>query len=184
LDAHNTYNYESADGEPAIDHVNWIDWRLRDGDSSGSPNAAGHGPELFEWTKGLIALRKHWSHFRNSDFPEYVVPDDLAGPRNDGRFTYAWEGPAEGEPSQLAVVWWGREQEPDLMVIYNENWEPLSVSNLANWSRGDWKILARSWFGAGHHLCALTNWETACPDAGDALEVNGRSMAILVSDND
>jgi isoamylase len=56
-DAHNTYNYESAAGDPAIDHVNWIDWRLKDADASASPNAPDYGPELFDWTRGLIALR-------------------------------------------------------------------------------------------------------------------------------
>jgi glycogen operon protein len=105
-DTHNTYKYESATGDPEINHVNWIDRRLTDGATGGSPNAPGYGTELFNWTKGLIALRKQWSHFRRPDFAEYIVggPDDRDGRRN-GRFTYAWEGPAEGEPSQLAVIW-------------------------------------------------------------------------------
>jgi glycogen operon protein len=185
-DAHNTYNYESATGDPAIDQVNWIDWRLKDGDAGGSPDAPAYGQELFNWTKGLIAVRKQWSHFRRADFAEYVIdaPDDRNGRRNDGRFTYAWEGPAEGQPSQLSVVWWGQAGEPDLMVAYNERWEPFSVTNLGDWSRGDWKILARSWFGDQADLCGPAGWEASCPDAGGAIEIEGRSMAILISDND
>jgi hypothetical protein len=70
------------------------------------------------------------------------------------------------------------------MVIYNEHWEPFSTTNLASWSRGDWKVLAQSWFGAGEDLCALESWQTSCPEAGSAIEVQGRSMAILASDND
>jgi isoamylase len=185
-DAHNTYNYESVSGDPAINYVNWIDWRLKDGDTSGSPNAASYGRELFNWTKGLIALRKQWSHFRRADFAEYITgaPDDRDGRRNDGRFTYAWEGPAEGEPSQLAVIWWGKADEPDLMVVYNEHWDPFTLTNLGDWSRGNWKVLARSWFGDEADLCGPADWEMSCPDAGSSIEVKGRSMAILVSDND
>jgi isoamylase len=185
-DAHNTYNYESATGDPAIDHVNWIDWRLKDGDGSASPNAPVYGREMFDWTRGLIDLRQHWSHFRRADFAEYIVdaPDDREGARNDGRFTYAWEGPGEGEPSQLAVIWWGKPDEPDIMVVYNEDSGPFSLGNLGDWSRGDWKVLARSWFGQEAHLCVPADWETACPDAGPSLEVKGRSMAILISGND
>jgi hypothetical protein len=70
------------------------------------------------------------------------------------------------------------------MVIYNEHWDPFKVTNLLDWSQGDWKILARSWFGDDAHLCGPDNWQVSCPDAGDALEVKGRSMAILISDND
>ena len=36
-DAHNTYNYESQSGDKTINNVNWIDWRLKDGDNSESP---------------------------------------------------------------------------------------------------------------------------------------------------
>jgi len=36
--------------------------------------------------------------------------------------------PAAGEPSQMAVIWWGaRPDEPDLMVVYNESWEAFTV---------------------------------------------------------
>jgi pullulanase/glycogen debranching enzyme len=35
-EARNTYNYESATGDTSINNVNWIDWRLKDGDTSGS----------------------------------------------------------------------------------------------------------------------------------------------------
>ena len=185
-DAHNTYNYESTTGETAINHVNWMDWRLKDGDTGGSPAAAAYGKELFHWTKGLIALRKQWSHFRRADFPEYIhgAPNDENGPRNDGRFTYAWEGPGDGSPTQLAVIWWGKRGEPDLMVIYNEHWEAFAVENLATWSKGNWKILARSWLGDQADLCGLADWQTNCPDAEGRIEVKGRSMAILISNND
>ncbi|HET7852895.1 MAG TPA: alpha-amylase family glycosyl hydrolase [Candidatus Methylomirabilis sp.] len=185
-EAHNTYNYESISGNPAINHVNWIDWRLKDGDPSGLPNAPRYGKEVFQWTKGLIALRKHWSHFRRAAFPEHIdgAPDDRSGPRNDGRFTYSWEGPEPGSPSQLAVIWWGKAGEPDLMVVYNEHWEPFTLTNLRDWSRGDWKLLARSWLGDPAHLCRLDDWEADCPAAGDAITVKGRSMAILISDSD
>jgi hypothetical protein len=70
------------------------------------------------------------------------------------------------------------------MVVYNEHWQPFSLGNLGDWSRGDWKVLARSWFGQEAHLCGPADWEAACPDAGSALEIKGRSMAVLVSDND
>jgi isoamylase len=184
-DAHNTYNYESTTGDPAVNHVSWTDWRLKDGDTSGSPNAPTYGNELFNWTKELIDLRKRWSHFRRADFAAYIdgAPNDDQGPRNDGRFTYVWEGPADGSPTQLAVIWWGKPGEPDLMVIYNENWEPFSVDNLANWSKGNWKILARSWFKDQPEGCTPAEWQAKCPDAGNRIDVKGRSMAILVSDN-
>ena len=184
-DAHNSYNYESASGDIDINRVNWLDWRLKDGDTSWSPTAPTYGRELFDWTKGLIALRKQWSHFRRADFAEYVMdaPDDRDGRRNDGRFTYAWEGQGAGEPSRIAVIWWGQAGEPDLMVVYNEHWEPFTVGNLGDWSRGDWKILARSWFADDADLCGPAAWQS-CADAADGIEVKGRSMAILVSDND
>lgn len=183
--ARNSYNYESNAGDAAVNRVNWIDWRLKDGDNSSSPTGPRYGTELFQWTRGLIALRKQWSHFRRSDFARYVqgVPDDRAGTLNDGGYTYVWEGPARGEPSQLAVVWWGKAGEPDLMVIYNERWEPFTVDNLGDWSRGDWKILARSWLGTGQDMCRPDHWPALCPDAGQAITVAGRSLAILVSGN-
>lgn len=187
-EAHNTYNYESSTGDTDIDHVSWIDWKLKDGDNSDSPNGPEYGRELFHWTKHLIQLRKKWTHFRRTDFPEYV--DQAAnggsnsGQGNDGKFTYSWEGPGDGAPSQLAVIWWGRPAEPDVMVVYNENHQPFRVTNLADWSQGDWKILARSWFGEGLDSCDLDNWETECEDASDSILIEGRSMAILISDND
>jgi hypothetical protein len=82
------------------------------------------------------------------------------------------------------VIWWGKPGEPDLMVIYNEHWDPFRVTNLRDWSHGDWKVLARSWFGDGADFCGPIGWETKCPDAGNEIEVKGRSMAILVSGND
>ena len=182
--ARNSYNYESSTGDLAVNRVNWIDWRLKDGDNSASPTGPAYGKELFEWTRGLITLRKKWSHFRRHDFARYVhaATDDRAGPINDGGFSYVWEGPRSGEPTQLAVVWWGKAGEPDLMVIYNEGWEPFKVDNLSHWSRGNWKILARSWHGPGQDMCR-GKWKQ-CPAAGSAVTVAGRSMAILVSDND
>jgi hypothetical protein len=45
-------------------------------------------------------------------------------------------------------------------------------------------VLARSWFGDAHDTAALDTWQTTAPDAGSAIDVNGRSMAILISDND
>jgi hypothetical protein len=124
------------------------------------------------------------SHFRRAEFAAYVIntPGDRDGRRNDGRFTYAWERLAEGEPSQLGV-WWGKAGESDLMVVYNEGWEPFTMGNLGDWSQGNWKVLARSWFGDEADLCGPVDWES-CPDAGGAIEVKGRSMAILISDND
>ncbi len=183
-EAHNTYNYESTTGDASIDHVSWIDWGLKDGtpDREAAPGAPDYGPELFAWTRDLIALRKAWSHFRRGDFPSYVVgrPDDSAG-ANDGGYTYSWEGPPAGEPSQLAVIWWGIPGEPDLMVVYNESWEALAVDNLADWSRGDWRVIARSDLHAD--TCPVDAWQT-CPAAGDRIEIAGRSMAVLASTND
>jgi len=37
----------------------------------------------------------------------------------------------------------------NLMVIYNESWSPFSVTNLGDWSRRPWKVLARSWLPRG-----------------------------------
>ena len=183
--ARNSYNYESSTGDLTVNRVNWIDWRLKDGDNSVSPTGPRYGGELFRWTRGLISLRKQWGHFRRSEFARYVreAPDDRSGPSNDGGYTYSWEGPPSGEPSQLAVVWWGKAGEPDLMVIYNERWEPLTVNNLRDWSQGNWKILARSWLASGDDLCASADWAKSCPDAGELITVAARSMAILVSDN-
>lgn len=93
-------------------------------------------------------------------------------------------GPNDGEATQLAVIWWGKAGEPDLMVIYNENWDDFNVSNLGDWSNGDWKILARSWFGDDSDFCNVDNWEANCGDAGSSINIKGRSMAILISDND
>ena len=130
-------------------------------------------------------MRKQWSHFRRADFAAYIdgAPNDEHGPRNDGRYTYVWEGPPDGSPTQLAVVWWGKAGEPDLMVVYNEHWEPFAVENLADWSRGNWRILARSWLDDQADKCSPAAWQATCPDAGNWIDVKGRSMAILVSDN-
>ena len=138
-----------------MNDVNWIDWSLKDGKQHGSPNAPGYGQELSEWTRGLIALRKRWTHFRKADFADYAPnPRSQPGdPANDGRLSYAWEGPAAGAPSQLAAIWWGQPNEPDLMVIYNENWTPFTVTNLGDWSQQPWKVLARSWRPRGR-TCA------------------------------
>jgi isoamylase len=182
--ARNSYNYEAEPSDPKVDQVNLVDWRLLDGDNGRSLKGPTYGPELYDWTRTLIGLRKTWSHFRRKDFVSYVagVPD---GPGNDAHYTYAWEGPAAGAPSQLAVIWWGATpSEPDLMAIYNESPEPFTVTNLDDWSHGDWRVLARSWFGAGSDSCNPTRWQTACPAAGTRIEVKGRSMAVLVSDND
>ena len=182
--ARNSYNYEAEPPDPRIDKVNLVDWRLLDGDNSLSPKGPAYGSELFDWTRDLIALRKTWTHFRRTDFASYIA-DVSDGPGNDGRYTYAWEGPPAGAPSQIAVIWWGATPaEPDLMVVYNESPEPLAVTNLNDWSHGDWKVLVRSWFGAGDDSCELSAWQTACPDVTDRIEIKGRSMAVLVSDND
>jgi pullulanase/glycogen debranching enzyme len=90
----------------AGDSQNCWDSRLKDGDNSESPGAPTYRPDLFHWTRDLIALRKAWRHFRRADFPQYVA-DVPNGPGNDGRHTYTWEGPGVGSGSQLAVVWWG-----------------------------------------------------------------------------
>ena len=183
---HNSYNFESSNGDTSVNHVNWIDWDLKDGSNANSPGGPVYGRELFNWTRDMIALRKQWSHFRREEFPTYIggITNDAPGPLNDNRFTYNWEGLEEGHPSQLAVVWWGKAGEPDLMVVYNEHWESFTVNNLRDWSRGDWKVLARSWYGDEADFCDLKSWESNCPDAGDAIDIKGRSMAILVSDND
>ena len=70
--------------------------------------------------------------------------------------------------------------EPDLMVVYNENWTPFTVTNLGDWSQRPWKVLARSWLARGSDLCLATDW-TTCPDAGQTFAVEGRSMAILAA---
>ena len=70
------------------------------------------------------------------------------------------------------------------MVVYNESWEPMRLTNLKDWSHGDWKVLARSWLGDEEDTCDLASWLAACPDAGAELEVKGRSMAVLASGND
>jgi hypothetical protein len=68
-------------------------------------------------------------------------------------------------------------------VVYNERWEPFTLTNLGDWSQGDWQVLARSWFGDEADFCGPADWQMSCPDAGAAIEVKGRSMAILISDN-
>lgn len=187
-EVHNSYNCESSAGDAAINHVNWIDWSLKDGDNRHSPGAAAYGGELFDWTRRLIQLRKRWSHFRRADFPQYAAQAFNGGPQagaaNDGRFTYAFEGPEDGRPTQLAVIYWGQAEEPDVMVIYNESHEPFRVGNLADWSQGDWKVLARSWFGDEFDFCELDNWQQQCPPVTETIDINGRSIAILISDND
>lgn len=184
---HNTYNYESTTGDSQINNVNWLDWRLKDGDNSESPQGPTYGKELFHWTQDLITLRKQWAHFRRQDFAQFVSDaqnsGSNAGTANNGKFSYSWEGPHDGEPTQLAVIWWGHAGEPDLMVIYNENFKELIVENLGDWSQGNWKILARSWFGDDSDVCNLDQWETQCESAGSEINVKGRSMAILISDN-
>jgi len=147
-----------------------------------------YGPELFHWTRDLIQLRKKWTHFRRAEFAEYVDQawdgGAHAGPDNDGKFSYAWEEPGDGRPTQVAVVWWGKAGEPDLMVLYNEDWHERAVTNLATWSGGDWKILAKSWADDAGDFCDLNAWETACAAAGGSLTLPGRSMAVLISSND
>ena len=66
------------------------------------------------------------------------------------------------------------------MVIYNESWAAISVTNLSDWSHRPWKVLARSWLPRGADLCVAPEW-TSCPDAGQTFAVEGRSMAILAS---
>jgi Phage integrase family len=68
--------------------------------------------------------------------------------------------------------------------VYNESWEAFNVDNRGDWSQGNWKVLARSWFGDAHDTCDLDTWQVSCPDAGGQLEVKGRSMAVLISNND
>lgn len=185
-DAHNTYNYESTTGDTAVNNVNWIDWNLKDSVNKETPSGPTYGSELFHWTRDLIKLRKQWSHFRNKNFVSYITgaPNDLSGKENDGKFTYIWESSNVGQPIQLAMIWWGKAGEPDLMVIYNEDWKSFRLSTLGSWSNGDWKILARSWYGDDDDFVSPASWETNAPDAGESIEVKGRSMAILVSDND
>jgi glycogen operon protein len=183
--AKNSWDWESTSGDAGVNGVNWIDWALKDGNPDGSPNGPRYGRELSEWTRGLIALRRRWTQFRQADFAEYAAAPRAApgDPANDGRLSYSWQGPAAGSPSQLAVIRWGRPGEPDLMVIYNESWSPFSVTNLADWSRRPWRVLARSWVPHGDDLCALPDW-TACPDAGTTFTVDGRAMAILAASRD
>ena len=69
------------------------------------------------------------------------------------------------------------------MVLYNESWNDMTCNNLQKWSQGDWKILARSWYGAGNDFGNLSNWSNN-ESAGSSITIKGRSMAILISDND
>ena len=179
--AKNSWEWESASGDAAVNAVNWIDWGLKDG-TPVSPGGASYGPELNDWTRGLIALRRRWTHLRRAEFADYAPTARAApgDPANDGKMSYAWEGPPAGSPSQLAAIWWGKPGEPDLMVVYNENWTPFAVSNLSDWSSRPWHILARSWLPRGQDLCAASDI-TACPDAGPSVTVAGRSMAILAA---
>jgi hypothetical protein len=66
------------------------------------------------------------------------------------------------------------------MVIYNENWAPFTVTNLGDWSRQPWKVLARSLELRGDDLCTRADW-TACPNVGPSFAIEGRSMAILAA---
>jgi len=180
--ARNSWDWESTSEDAKVNAVNWVDWALKDGNASGSPNAPSYGRELSEWTRGLITLRHRWSQFRRPDFAEYAPAPRAApsDPANDGRISYSWEGPSAGSPSQLAIIRWGRPGEPDLMIIYNENWSPFSITNLGDWSHRPWKVIARSWLPRAGDLCVAPDW-TSCPDAGQTIAVEGRSMAILAS---
>jgi len=180
-DAHNTYNYESSTGDHSINYVNWIDWALKDGRNSNSPNGPKYGNELFHWTKNLIQLRKKWNHFRRDDFPTYIS-NTPNGSANDYKYTYIWEAGGGANPIQIAVIWWGKAGEPDIMVIYNEHWNDMTISNINQYSQGNWKILARSWYGKGNDFGSLSNWSNN-ETANSSFFVKGRSMAILISDN-
>jgi isoamylase len=84
--AKNSWDWESTSGDTGVNDVNWIDWGLKDGNADGSPNGSGYGRELSDWTRGLIALRRRWTQFRQADFAEYdsaqrAAPGD---PANDG----------------------------------------------------------------------------------------------------
>jgi len=186
-DAANSYNYEAMDGNKSINKTNWLDWQLKAGNNGDTPNGPTYGKELFVWTKNLIALRKHWSHFRRKDFAEYVSDSQHGGvnvgPRNDGKYTYSWEG-IDGQPIQIAVIWWGKAGEPDIMALYNEDWNQWSVTNLGDWSNGDWRLLASSWETDGRDFCPLSTWQHDCPTVGQSLMLPGRAMAILISTND
>ena len=81
--------------------VNWIDWSLKDGSTTGSPNAPSYGQELSEWTRGLIALRKRWTHFRRPDFlppRKNILTPHLGTPRE------APFGPPPGRSVLRSVV--------------------------------------------------------------------------------
>ena len=84
----------------------------------------------------------------------------------------------------MAVIWWGKPGEPDLMVAYNEAPTPFTITNLGEWSGGDWKVLARSWADNAHDFADIDRWKVCAEAAGPSIEVKGRSMAVLISDND
>ena len=42
--ARNSYNYEAEPSDPKVDQVNWVDWRLLDGDNGRSPKGPTYGP--------------------------------------------------------------------------------------------------------------------------------------------
>jgi isoamylase len=46
--ARNSWDQESTSADMSVNDVNWIDWSLKDGAATGSPNAPGYGQELSE----------------------------------------------------------------------------------------------------------------------------------------
>jgi isoamylase len=83
--ARNSYDLESNSGGAAFNDIDWIDWTLKDGGNS----ASGYGRELSEWTQGLIALRKRWTHSRKPDFADYA-PNPRSQPGAPG-VSATWE---------------------------------------------------------------------------------------------
>jgi isoamylase len=52
-----------------------------------------------------------------------------------------------------------------------------------DWSNGDWKLLARSWMEKGQDFCDVKKWQLR-EAVGNSITLKGRSMAVLISDND
>jgi hypothetical protein len=52
-------------------------------------------------------------------------------------------------------------RQPDLMVIYNESWAAISVTNFSHWSHRPWKVLARSGCRAGPTSASRPNGRVA-----------------------
>ena len=69
-----------------LDRLGFEGWHSR------FPRRRRLGPELNDWTRGLIALRQRWTHLRRAEFADYTPSPRAApgDPAKDGKLSYSW----------------------------------------------------------------------------------------------